>query len=96
VHEGQRALEAHCHEHRAQRLAGLGRIHGERIAGEVLFPVFPGLGPLADFFQLVGGLGVLELFFVLEHLDVFRATEQVEMVEHVFGILAHGATPEDR
>ena len=57
VHEGQRLLEADGGEHRAERLAGLGRVDGQRFAGEVLLLVFLGLGPLADSLDLGVGRG---------------------------------------
>ena len=81
--EGQRALETDRREHRAERLAGLGRVDDQRLAGEVLFLIFPRLGPFANALDF----GVAQrdprtascLFF--EHLRVFRLAEQVEMVE---------------
>jgi hypothetical protein len=48
VHEAQRLGKAVGHVHRAQRLAGLGRVDGERLAGEVLVLVVLALGPVAD------------------------------------------------
>jgi hypothetical protein len=97
VHEGHGAFEADGGEHRAQRLAGLGRVHGQGFAGEVLLAVFPALGPLAHFLHLLGGVREFEvLLLVLEHLHVFRAAEQVEVVDHVLYILSHFITPKNQ
>jgi hypothetical protein len=85
MHERQRALKADRNEHRAEWLAGLGRVDGEGLAGKVLLAVFPGLGPFDHSIDPFIRMGVLEvLLLVLEHLLVFRATEQVEVVKYGF------------
>ncbi len=82
VHEGQGLVEADRSEHCAQRLAGLGRIDGQGGAGEVLFLVLLGLGPLDDLDDLFFRVLVLEiLLLVLEHRGVFRLAEQHFVVD---------------
>ena len=61
VDEAHRPLEAGGGEHRAERLAGLGGVDDQRLAGEVLLAVLPGLGV----FGLLGDLGVGDA--ALEH-----------------------------
>src|SRR6266487_3364365 len=93
VHEGNGPLEPHCRENRAERLAGLGGGHGERLARKILLAIFGGLGPFANALDFSGIAGILEhLLLVRQHLLVFRTAEQLEMVEHVVSILRHGGT----
>src|SRR6266568_7320253 len=93
VHEGDGTLEAHRGEYRAERLAGLGGVDGERLARKILLAIFRGLGPFANALDFSGIAGVLEhLLLVRQHLLVFRTAEQLEMVEHVVSILRHGGT----
>ena len=93
VNERNGSLEAHGGEDRTQRLAGLRRVHRQRLAREILLAVFRRLGPFADAFDFSGIAGILEqLLFVRQHLLVFRAAEELEVIEHVFCILRHGDT----
>ena len=72
--------------HGAERLAGLGRVDGEGVAGKVLLLVVFGLGPLDDL--LDGVVGVLELevrFLGAEHFGVLGLTEQQFVVEDLVG-----------
>ena len=48
MHEGQGLGETDRGKHRAQRLAGLGRIDRQTLAGKIQFLIFLGLGPVAD------------------------------------------------
>ena len=93
VNERKGSLEADRGEHRAERLAGLGRIDRQRFAGEILLTIFRRLGPFADALDFGGIAGILEhLLLVRQHLLVFRTAEQLEMIEHVVCILRHGGT----
>jgi hypothetical protein len=86
VHETQRLVEAVGHEHRAQRLAGLGRVDGQRLAGEVLLLVFLALGPVADLRDLRVGMVELEVrLLVGEDLLVLRLAEQQFVVDDLVG-----------
>ncbi|MCY1536282.1 hypothetical protein D9M68_717340 [compost metagenome] len=86
VHEAQRLLEAVGHVHRAQWLAGLGRVHGQRIAGEVLLFVVFGLGPFDDLLDALVGMVELERrLLVAEDVLVLGLTEQQFVVEDLFG-----------
>src|SRR5437667_123698 len=90
VNEGHGPFEAHRGEHRAERLAGLSGIDRQRLASEILLAVFRGLGPFANALDLGGIARILEhLLLVRQHLLVFRAAEQLEMIEHVVCILRH-------
>ena len=85
MHEAHRLLEAGGGEHGAKRLAGLGRIDDQRLAGEVLLAVFPGLGEVG----LLGDLGVRDAalehgLLAREHVLVFRLAEQRRVIEHLF------------
>ena len=93
MHEGQRTLETDGHEHRPQRLAGLGRVDRQRLAGKILLAIFGRLGPFSDTLDLRRIVRILEQrFLVGQHLLVFRTAEQLEVIEHVFGILCHRGT----
>ena len=86
VDEAQRPLEAGGGEHRAERLAGLGRVHHQRFARKVLFAIRPALGVL----PLLGDGGVADAaierrLLAREHLLIFRFAEQRRMVEDAFG-----------
>ncbi len=71
---------------RAQRLAGLGRVHGQRIAGKVLLLVVLGLGPLDDLADFFIAVVVFELLlFALEQFLVLGFTEQQFMIEDFGG-----------
>jgi GTP-dependent phosphoenolpyruvate carboxykinase len=92
VHKAQRLGKAVGHIHRAQRLAGLGRVDGECVAGKVLFLVVFGLGPVDDLLDRRVGVVELEVRFLFaEHVLVFRLAEQHFVVDDFFGYLRHGA-----
>ncbi len=86
VHEAQRLLEAVGDIHGAQRLAGLGRVHRQGIAGEVLLLVVFGLGPLDDLLDGVVAVVELELrLFAAEDVLVLGLTKQQFVVENFVG-----------
>ena len=86
VHEGQRLVKAVGHKHRAQRLAGLGRIHGQRIAGKVLLLVVFGLGPFNDLLDRIVAVVELEFrLFVAEQFLVLGLAKQQFVVEDLVG-----------
>jgi len=88
--ERKRALKADRRKHRTERLAGLGRVHCQGFAREVLLAVFRRLGPFADLLDLDRIARVLEhLLLVRQHLLVFGTTEELEVIEHVLGVLGH-------
>ncbi len=90
MHEGNGLFKAHGDEDRAERLASLGRIDRQSFAGEVQFLVFFSLGPFANAFDFGRVTLIFEhLALVRQHLLVFRSAEQVEMIEHVIGVLRH-------
>ena len=90
VHEGQRAFKANRGEHRAQGLAGLGRVDRQRLAAEVEVLVFLGLGPFLDPFDLGIGMGIFEFGALLgEHVLVFVAAKQLEVVFDLICVLGH-------
>jgi len=86
VHKAQRLVETVGHVHGAQRLAGLGRVDRQRIAGEVLLFVVFGLGPLDDLLDRLVAVVELEFRFLgAEDVLVLGLTEQQFVVEDLVG-----------
>ena len=91
MNEGNGLLKTHRHKHRAQRLAGLGGVDGQGLAGEVEVLIFLGLGPFGYPLDFLDRVGLLELRpLVGEHTGVFLAAKQLEMVLNVVCVLGHG------
>ena len=90
VHKTQGLGKAVGHIHGAQWLASLGRVHHQRIAGEVLGLVVFGLGPLDDGLDLVVGVVELEFFLVGEHRLILGLTKQQFVVDDFVSGLGHG------
>ncbi|MCY1414954.1 hypothetical protein D9M71_304200 [compost metagenome] len=94
VHVGHGLFEAQRAEHRAQRLAGLGRVDGQRFARKVQFLVFLGGGPLEDFVDLVLRMLLLEVIALAgKHVLVFFVAEQRIAGFDVIDLLAHDSSP---
>ncbi len=91
VHEGQRAFEAGCGEHRPERLAGLRRIDHQRFAREVLLAILPALAVFDLRLDVGRRRRTFEVFaLAFEQLLVFRLAEQGRMIENAVGRLWHG------
>ncbi len=101
VHVGQRLFEAEGAQHRAERLAGLRRVDGERFALEVELLVFLGRRPLEGLFDLRLVDAGLELRLFGERILVFVLPKQGETRFDVISrlhvhLLARAANPRTR
>jgi hypothetical protein len=93
MHERQRTFEAHRGKDGAKRLAGLVRVDGHRLAGEVFLAILPGLRTILATLDFFIQRTVLKLLLLLlQHLFVLGTPEQVKMIKHAVGILRHDET----
>ena len=93
MHKRKRLLKADRSEDRAERLARFRRIDGQGFARKILLAIVVRLGPFANALKLGVRNRIFEiLLLVLEHLRIFRLTEQSHVVENIFGILWHFVT----
>ena len=91
VHIGHGAFEAGGGEHRAQRLASLGRVDDGMLTGKVLFAVFPRFAVFELSIHGFIGMTALEIgFFVCQQFLVFRLLEQGDVVFDLICALGHG------
>ena len=61
MHEGKRSCKTYGSKYRTQRLASFSRIYCQRSTLEILVLIFLGLGPLADFDDLLVRVLVLNI-----------------------------------
>ena len=74
--EGQRPFESIGCKNGAERLAGLGRVDDQSLAGEVLLLILGSFQPLADALDFrITDVAFERLLLVLEHFGVFRPAE---------------------
>jgi hypothetical protein len=95
MHVGQRLLETEGAENGAERLAGLARIDGQRLALEVEILVFLGGRPEKDFLHLFRRVTLFEqiLLVLQRRLVVGVAKQRVTGLDVIYGLHLHLLCP---